>query len=124
MRKVLLMGLVATALCLGCSQQALPPGMHKFKLGEKIDVEGARVHFKLNKSGDSLFVHIHKSWGELPAKEVRYEVSLYDKNQQLIQSKIHEFQPKYSTMNISLNLSMIDKSNVDRASYFSIKVSE
>jgi hypothetical protein len=124
MKKIVWMGLFVAAFCIGCSQQVLPAGMHNFKLGEKMDIEGTRIHFKLNKSGDSLFVHIHKSWSAVPAKEVRYEVSLYDKNQQLIQSKIHEFQPKYSTMNISLNLSMIDKSNVDRAAYFSIKVSE
>lgn len=123
MKRVVFMGLVVVVLCGGCAKQ-VPAGMHRFKMGEKIDAEGSRVHFKLNKSGDSLFVHIHKVWAETPTKEVLYEVSLYDKNEQLIQSRKHESQPKYSTMNISLNFSMLDKANVDRVAYFSVNVSE
>lgn len=123
MKKVALIGLCILTLCIGCSFQA-PDGMHKFKRGEKMDIEGARVQFKLNKSGDSLFVHIHKSWASVPAKKVRYEVSLYDKNEQLIQSRKHEAQHEYSTMNINLNFSMVDKSNIDRVAYFSVNISE
>ncbi len=122
MKKLVLMGLFVATLCAGCSRQTLPAGMHKFKLGEKMDVGGARVHFKLNKSGDSLFAHIHKPWAGDPEKDVQYEVSIYDKNQQLIQSSVHKSKRKYS--NISRNFSMIDKLNVGRAAYFSVKISE
>jgi hypothetical protein len=121
MKKVVLMGLFIATLCAGCSGQ-VPAGMHKFKLGEKMDIEGARVHFKLNKSGDSLFVHIHKPWPGDPEKDVQYEVSIYDKDKQLIQSSVHKSKRKYS--NISRNFSMIDNSNVDQAAYFSVKISE
>ena len=121
MKKVALMVLFVATLCAGCSGQ-VPAGMHKFKLGEKMDIDGARVHFKLNKSGDSLFVHIHKPWAGAPEKDVQYEVSIYDKEKQLIQSSVHKSKRKYS--NISRNFSMIDKSNVDQAAYFSVKISE
>ena len=121
MKKVVLTGLFVATLCAGCSRQ-VPAGMYEFELGEKMDIEGARVHFKLNKSGDSLFVHIHKPWAGDPEKDVEYEVSIYDKDQQLIQSSVHKSKRKYS--DISRNFSMIDKSNVDRAAYFSLRISE
>jgi hypothetical protein len=119
---LILMGMFIATLFAGCSGQALPDGMHKFKLGEKMDIDGARVHFKLNKSGDSLFVHIHKPWAGDPEKDVQYEVSIYDKEQQLIQSIVQKSKRKYN--NISHNFTMIDKSNVDRVAYFSVNISE
>lgn len=122
MKKMVLMGLFFAILFAGCSGQALPDGMHKFKMGEKMDIEGARVHFKLNKSGDSLFVNIHKPWAGDPEQKVQYEVSLYDKDQQLIQSTVHKSKREYT--NISRNFSLIDKSNVDRVAYFSVNISE
>ena len=121
MRKAVLMGLSILTLCIGCSVQ-VPDGMHKFKLGNKMDIEGARVWFKLNKSGDSLFVSIHKPWKGDPDKEVKYEINLYDKGQKLIQSRVKESTRKYN--NISTNFSMVDKSNIDRVVYFSINISE
>ena len=121
MKKVVLLGLFVATLCAGCSGQ-VPAGMHKFKLGEKMDIEGARIHFKLNKSGDSLFVHIHKPWTGDPEKDVQYEVSIYGKDQQLIQAVVHKSKQKYQ--NISRNFTLVDESIVHRVAYFSIMISE
>ena len=124
MKKVLivLMGIFVVTLFTGCSGKVLPAGMHKFKLGEKMDIEGARVAFKLNSSGDSLFVHIYKPWAGYPEKDAQYDVSIYDKEQQLIQSITHRAKQKWQ--NVSMNFLMVDKSNVDRVAYFSVKISE
>ena len=122
MKNVLLIAMCIAVLSPACSKETLPPGMHSFRLDEKMDIEGARVSFKLNKSGDSLFVHIHKPWAGDPEKGVQYEINIYDKDQQLIQSSVHKSKRKYS--NISRNFTMIDKSNVGRVAYFSVKISE
>ena len=121
MKKAIFTWLFVAILCAGCSGQ-VPDGMHKFKLGEKMDMEGARVHFKLNKSGDSLFAYIHKPWTGAPEQDVQYEINIYDKNQKLIQSSVFKSKRKYN--NVSRNFTMIDKSNIDRAAYFSMKIPE
>jgi hypothetical protein len=124
MKYVAVIGFALAALCLGCSGQKLADDMHKLKMGEKMDVGGARVHFKLNKSGDSLYVHIHKSWAKIPTEKVTYEVKLYDAQKGLIQTRTHRSQPRFKTMNTSLNFSMVDENNLERVTYFSVSIAE
>lgn len=120
MKKIILI-MCLTLFCMACSKQFLPPDMHKFQSKQKIDVEGARVSFKLNKSGDSLFAHIYKQWEEATDEEVKYEITLFDKDRKIIQSRTHQTTKKWNNVNMSLN--MIDKSNIGRVHYFSLKLS-
>jgi len=110
-----------------CSGKSVPPGMYMFRIDKKFDIKVdrarvARISFKLNKSGDCLFVHIYTPWQGDMDKEVLYEVTLYDNEQKVIQSKTHKTSRKYN--NVSMSLNMVDKSNVGDVCYFSFKLSE
>jgi hypothetical protein len=119
MKKLVLVMVII--ICSACAGDTTKSDMQEFKLDQRMDIDEVGITFKFIEDDDYLRVVFEKKWRDNPDGDVHYEASVYDGNKNLIGTVSRDTKQKYAGTVITY-FKDIKKANIDRAAFFSFKI--